>query len=151
MRAQPQTERNIAAATKNFAVCMRWAVGLMAVLFVGCAPQIGDSCTTSADCSVNGDRICDRAYPDGYCTVLACDSDTCPDGARCVEWRFMPDRTAATYCMAACEEDGDCRAGYACMEDSDARLLDDEGEPLARVIDSESSAAQRYCVAIASE
>ena len=35
------------------------ALGLLSV--AGCAPEIGDKCSVSTDCSVNGDRICDTA------------------------------------------------------------------------------------------
>lgn len=121
---------------------------LVAALLVGCAPQIGDSCNISSDCSVNGDRICDLAYPNGYCTVLACDPDTCPGGSTCVEWRFMPDRTAVTYCMDLCDNDGDCRAEYRCMTPVDERLRDEDGSDLARVIDLEGRDDPHLCVAV---
>lgn len=133
----------------------RWthlAVAILGSVLVGCAPAIGDSCETSADCSVNGDRICDNAYPGGYCTVVGCDTDTCPDDAVCVEWRFSPDRTASTYCMASCGGDGDCRgADYACLGDADERLRDEVGQPIARSLDSNVSESTRYCVGINAE
>jgi hypothetical protein len=101
-------------------------------LFGGCAPEIGDDCETSVDCSVNGDRICDRAQPGGYCTVMSCEENTCPEDAVCVEFRFMPARLAESYCMAPCDDDGDCRDGYDCVRVSEldviARVLDDGGD-----------------------
>ncbi|MEM6957504.1 MAG: hypothetical protein AAF411_18290 [Myxococcota bacterium] len=125
---------------------------LLLLALVACSPAIGDSCGSSADCSVNGDRICDLAYPGGYCTVGGCDSDTCPDGAICVEWRFTPDRTAATFCMKKCGGDGGCRNDqYACMGDDDPRLVDPEtGSSIARVIDLDvdESNPPNYCVAV---
>jgi hypothetical protein len=104
----------------------------------GCAPKIGDKCSRSSDCSVNGDRFCDTAQPHGYCTVIGCDPDTCPDGALCVEWRFEPSRTSATWCMKSCGTNKSCRGGsYACVHEGDPELYDEDGVPLARVIDLE--------------
>ena len=54
-----------------------------------CSKQIGDDCGNSADCSANGDRICDTSVPgNGYCTIAGCDLGTCPGEAACV--RFFP-------------------------------------------------------------
>lgn len=119
---------------------------------MGCAPAIGDSCETSVDCSVNGDRICDIAQPRGYCTVRACDPDTCPGESTCVEWRFQPDRTAVTYCMKRCKSDDGCRNDYACMNESDSRLLETAGDPesgIARIVDLDRDPAEtNFCVAL---
>ncbi len=119
---------------------------LLAATLGACAPEIGDDCKTSTDCSVNGDRFCDVSQPGGYCTVIGCDPDTCPDGALCVEWRFDPSRSSETWCMASCGRTKDCDRGrrnadrgdsYECVREGDAALLDEDGEPLARVIDLE--------------
>lgn len=111
------------------------AVALCAL--VGCAPSLGDSCSNSADCSVNGDRICDIASPGGYCTVRGCDPETCPGSGVCVEWRGDPPRTAETWCMKRCGSDSDCRRkdGYACVRDGDSRLVDAEGDSLANTLE----------------
>ncbi len=127
-------------------------LALLIPVLVACAPEIGDGCETSVDCSVNGERICDRTQPGGYCTIQGCEPDTCPDGASCVEFRGMPDRTSVTFCMDGCGNDGDCRTDYVCVNDMDARLL--EGYPddldsmsLARVIDlNEGRADDSFCV-----
>lgn len=124
---------------------------VVAATSLGCAPAIGDSCESSVDCSVSGDRICDIASPGGYCTVGGCDPDTCPDDAICVEFRFDPNRTAVTYCMQACDSGGDCRDDYACMGADDERLLeyaDDPESSIARVTDLGSRANSRFCVAV---
>jgi hypothetical protein len=115
-------------------------------LLVGCSPEIGDDCSTSVDCSANGDRICDSASPGGYCTVIDCEEDTCPDGAVCVEFRFEPERLASSWCMASCGDDSDCRndEGYSCVRASS--LVDADDAPLARVID-EAGDGRKFCVA----
>lgn len=111
-----------------------------------CAPEIGDECETSADCSITGDRLCDLSQPGGYCTVQSCDPGSCPDEARCVEWRGQPTRTAETWCMVRCEEDDDCRTdnGYVCVRADE--LEDAQGQPIAEVID-EGASEGRFCVA----
>ncbi len=145
------TTRRFSAAfrsfTKALAASLFVVVGLTSV---GCAPAVGDDCETSIDCSVNGERVCDTAQPNGYCSVLGCDPDTCPDSALCVEWRFDPRRTALAWCMKRCESDSDCRTGdgYRCLAADDALLREDE-EPIARVTDlDEGSREAKFCVAI---
>lgn len=110
-----------------------------------CNPAIGDGCGSSGDCSVNGERVCDRSQPNGYCTIRGCDPDGCPGSSLCVEWRFEPQRTSETWCMARCKEDQDCRvnSGYRCVSGED---LEDDGV-LARVIDlDEKKAGSKFCV-----
>ena len=122
------------------------ADALVFVLMAGCASEIGDKCSISTTCSVNGDRICDTALPGGYCTVQGCDPDSCPDGAVCVEWRFSPSRTTSTYCMERCR--GSCgRRGYECVADDDPRLESD-GTSLARVTDLGRRRDARFCAAV---
>jgi len=126
------------------------AFGLV-LLGAGCSPQIGDSCGSSTDCSINGDRICDFASPGGYCTVQGCDPDTCPGNSICVEWRFSPPRTSESFCMDRCGSNGGCRqgAGYACVHAGDAVLEGPEG-PLARIIDLNPGARNKgFCASVA--
>lgn len=81
-----------------------------------CGHEIGDSCTTSLDCSQQNSRICDRTQSGGYCTIAPCERGTCPEEATCVEFRPAEDRLALTYCMRKCSSDSDCRddEGYRC-------------------------------------
>jgi hypothetical protein len=104
-------------------------LGLLALLLtlVGCTAKIGDSCTISTDCSVNGDRLCDTTQPEGYCTVFNCTPDTCPeDQSVCVAFDSTACGTEAvalargqrfqrTFCMKPCSSPTDCRAGYDCV------------------------------------
>jgi hypothetical protein len=105
---QPQAVRNL--------VC---AAALSA--FSACAPAIGDECKTSLDCSSQGSRLCDRTQPHGYCTLRGCESGTCPEDSVCVKFRPVQERLATTYCMAKCDDDGDCRSdeGYRCSTASE--------------------------------
>jgi len=61
-------------------------LGICATLAAACGSEIGDSCLTSSDCDPNGTRLCDTAQIDGYCTVLGCDYDTCPEESVCVRF-----------------------------------------------------------------
>lgn len=118
-------------------------LALLGSLSGGCAPQIGDACESSVDCSVNGDRICDIAQPGGYCTVANCEEGTCPDDSLCVEFRFARERLASSWCMAPCEDDGECRPGYLCVEAEE--ILANDDSPNARLLDTASPG--RFCVA----
>ncbi len=94
------------------------------IVAIGCKPKIGDKCASSTDCSTSGDRLCDTTQPGGYCTMFNCEPDGCPAGeAACVGFYATvcgdPQRTprfGRTFCMATCSGDGDCRAGYACVD-----------------------------------
>ena len=92
----------------------------------GCTPSIGDGCLISTDCSTRGDRVCDTSQPAGYCTVLGCRADSCPDDAACVLFEARvpgcgPDgrdlsRVGRSLCVKTCDEDTDCRSGYRCVD-----------------------------------
>jgi hypothetical protein len=103
------------------------AVLVLLPLAAGCAAEIGDECTTSVDCSPDGDRVCDLSQHGGYCTVEDCTPDSCPDEALCVEFAWEQPRLARRYCMAACDTGSDCRDGYRCVSPADqaARVVDD--------------------------
>lgn len=84
---------------------MRWVtlgLLLLAALIAGCGASIGDSCSTNVDCSTTGDRICDTAQTEGYCTVEGCDRGGCPDDAACV--RFFTANFLAQGCDPATED-----------------------------------------------
>jgi hypothetical protein len=110
----------------------------------GCKPKIGEDCTTSVDCSISADRICDTTQPGGYCTVFNCEPNNCPDEAVCVAFGEGTCSTAGvstrfrrTFCMRTCEEDGDCRGGsYKC--------LDVSRDPARQIVDSNPS-SRRIC------
>jgi hypothetical protein len=78
----------------------------LALAGAGCGDEIGDSCTLSSDCASDGTRTCiqekDGGWPDGYCTILGCDHDTCPEEAVCV--RFYTSVFANRACDPATED-----------------------------------------------
>jgi len=107
----------------------------------GCTPAIGDRCTLSTDCSVQGNRVCDTTQPNGYCTALSCTAGKCPDNAACVEIGASvpgcayddytaPSRVGSAMCLKTCSSDSDCRQsdGYTCANpagpSSSAVILD---------------------------
>jgi hypothetical protein len=121
---------------------LRAKLGLVLALglaLVGCRPEIGDECSTSTDCSQNGDRLCDISQPGGYCFIYNCEPSgsnpvaKCPDEAACVAFATEPspipecaNRLGATpyarsYCLKKCEGDDDCRSGYACLSPEDLK------------------------------
>src|SRR5829696_1409616 len=127
--------------------------GAVLMFIAGCAPEIGDDCNTSLDCSQQGDRLCDTKQPGGYCTIFNCEPDSCPeDEAVCVAFDFVLDpmchpgdlpandtewaRFGRTFCMKACEEDDDCRddEGYECAAPADMLIVD------------LNPAAEKFCV-----
>jgi hypothetical protein len=132
---QRSAERTVRAVIRSFlsGLCpIAAALGLAAV--AGCSPKIGDKCTVSTDCSLQGDRLCDPTQPQGYCTIFNCEPNRCPDEAVCVAFNEPSCASAAlsrrfqrTFCMLVCESDEDCRAGYRC--------LDTNGDPSRQVVD----------------
>ena len=105
-----------------------FVLGLSALLAVACQPKIGDSCTTSTNCSATGDRLCDITEPGGYCTIFNCEPGSCPEEAACINFgtEISPVSGCATgdgtspyqraFCLFRCSSDSDCRAGYACVD-----------------------------------
>ncbi len=113
---------------------------LLLAFVLGCQPGIGDDCESSADCSASGDRLCDITQPGGYCTIFNCEPDTCPEDAVCVlfsansstvpgcEQPYGTSPYQRSFCMKTCEEDGDCRNHYSCID------VDAPGNPWGAVV-----------------
>jgi hypothetical protein len=105
---------------------LSWALAA-AIVMLGCQPDIGDPCTTNAQCSLTGDRLCDPTSPGGYCTQFNCLPGKCPDEAACVGFygklsnacpNALPEqRFERSFCMKKCTSDDDCRTGdgYRCL------------------------------------
>jgi hypothetical protein len=106
---------------------------LLLAMSTACAPEIGDQCRTSRDCSSAGTRLCDRTQPHGYCTLQGCEEGTCPDEAVCVKFSPDSERLSSTYCMFKCSSGSDCRSdeGYQCLRamatGKDPKQLSDPG------------------------
>jgi hypothetical protein len=109
--------------------------GFALMSLAGCKAIIGDECVTSLDCSEDGDRVCDPTFPNGYCTILDCDPNSCPTEAVCVQ--FFEGVHSRNYCMRQCKQNADCdRMLYECVESEEGFSL---------IIDNESSAYSGYC------
>ncbi len=82
-------------------------------------PAPGDACTVDADCGVNGQGWSCRtgaAYPNGYCTVAACDvadNLTCPIFSFCVDIQGEADNFCADECVTPGSTE--CGTGYDCV------------------------------------
>ncbi len=139
-----------------------------------CGDEIGDECSLSSDCSTQGDRICDITSPGGYCTVLGCDFDTCPEESVCVRFYSVADtdstcdpraqtsgctadelctlggtcvpRTAEIrFCMRTCGSNGDCRDNYECRDEE--LMREHGGEPVPPPGEAVSDDPQPFCAA----
>jgi hypothetical protein len=85
-------------------------------LAAACSSEIGDECSLSSDCSPQGDRFCDISSPGGYCTVIGCDFDSCPDEAVCVRFFSVSDsdRTCDPFSEDQASGTDDCTADELC-------------------------------------
>ena len=122
---------------------------VFAALSTGCATEIGDDCDLDADCSPNMNRNCDRSQPGGYCLIIGCGPDECPQEASCVEFTtpcptgegyessaewdkcgLIESNRGRTYCLKHCRSDKSCRGGYKCVEarDLSATIVDFKGD-----------------------
>ncbi len=128
-------------------------IAAVCLLLGACAPEIGDDCTTSADCATTDQsRLClsqvTEGFPGGYCTVFNCQPGSCPSESVCVGFRTSlansPEcdqtsgraRLQRTYCMRTCNADKDCRSGYACIDVG-------EDDPWGAVVLEEGKRANR--------
>lgn len=122
---------------------MRTRAAIIAGLLCACGSEIGDHCQTSADCSADGDRVCDRQLPGGYCTIEGCDRGSCPDEATCV--RFFPVSSLTTPCSPH-------KTCPPCIDAEDAACASDEGccasdeECLSDGFCAPKSAERRFCM-----
>jgi hypothetical protein len=100
---------------------------LMTLFGLGCTPKVGDSCVLSTDCGSAGNLVCDTSEFDGYCTLVDCVSDQCPNNGACILFspsvpgcgyndRQQGSRISVPFCMATCNTNSDCRVGYVCAD-----------------------------------
>jgi hypothetical protein len=108
-------------------------------LLVACGPEIGDECTDSLDCAIDGTQFCDFTQPEGYCLIVGCRADECPEEAVCVQ--FGRDERARTFCLRHCNDNGDCRSGYVCTTPDP----DLDAEISSEIID-EAPNGDQYCI-----
>lgn len=141
-----------------------------ALLFgAGCGQEIGDACSLSTDCSPQGDRHCDLSSPGGYCTVIGCAYDTCPDDSVCIRFfssaavnrpctddtgcspdelctlggQCVPRSSELRFCMKTCSSNGDCRSKYECRDEELMKLHG--GEPVAKPGETLSGNLGAFC------
>lgn len=87
---------------------------LLGLLAAGCGKEIGDECSVAPDCDPDLSRTCDISSAGGYCTVLGCDHDSCPENSVCV--RFFVASFENRPCDLATEDltTFDCSADEVC-------------------------------------
>jgi hypothetical protein len=101
------------------------ALFFVAFFGLGCTPNVGSSCQLSTDCGSTGQLVCDTSEFEGYCTVVDCSGNECPDNAGCIDFnpaipgcgyndRVGGSRISQPFCMATCSSNSDCRLGYLC-------------------------------------
>lgn len=118
----------------NTSVICRFGLLLgLTVLFGagGCRREIGDECSTAANCDPGGRRSCDLSQPGGYCTIFACNETSCPEEAVCI--RLFPTQFLTKPCAPACEDRclGDMPPSERCLEreECDPALRYDDCSP----------------------
>lgn len=72
------------------------------------SPNVGAACDETMGCT--GGLACagGEFLPGGYCTAF-CDTNACPEGSVCNA------DFGASICLAACNDDSECRDGYQCF------------------------------------
>lgn len=142
-------------------------------LAVGCGKEIGDDCSLNIDCDPEGQRTCDLASPDGYCTIPGCTFDSCPEESICVSFfiasfenracdfggadvcgrdevctlsgQCVSSGSEVRYCMRKCSEGDDCRDGYECRNEQ--LMVDNGGQPVSPPGEALVGELQAFCAA----
>lgn len=98
------------------------AFASLALLFLSglaCGRNIGDSCSSGADCDpTSGTRTCDLSQPGGYCVLEGCDARSCPSDSMCV--RIFP----GAFLEKACSADTPCATDELCLSYAPAPGVD---------------------------
>jgi hypothetical protein len=89
---------------------------VLASVAAGCGYQIGESCIVDTDCSADGSRVCDETEPSGYCTIIGCDYNTCPESSECV--RFY----TGAFSNEPCDYQNEDVSDDACSYDEECSL-----------------------------
>jgi hypothetical protein len=123
----------------------RFVVLSALVLAAACGKEIGDECSVSLDCGDGTDeRICDKESPGGYCTLLGCDWNNCPEEAVCV--RFYAASFANKPCVLATEDlsTDDCTLDEVCTLKGQCVPRSSEVRYCMRTCDSGGDCRDRY-------
>lgn len=82
----------------------RLAFVCVLALAAACGKEVGDECASNLDCGDGTDVniVCDKSSPQGYCTEVGCDWNTCAEEAVCV--RFYTASFANKPCVIETED-----------------------------------------------
>ena len=108
---------------------------LPALLAWGCAPEVGDPCSSALECGA--EMICDLSLPGGYCTAGNCEFLGCPEAGICITFPNTEE-----WCMTECSSDDDCRDGYECIDEATFLLQAEQYEDSSKNISTPPGA---YC------
>lgn len=85
----------------------------------GSGTPAGGNCTGGTACA-GGVCLQSGDFPNGYCTqgCQLSNPSSCPSGSVCIDDSSgtAPDAGITSVCYQSCTSNGDCRAGYACLE-----------------------------------
>ncbi|MFT3695014.1 MAG: hypothetical protein QM831_17890 [Kofleriaceae bacterium] len=114
----------------------------------GCGYQIGDSCIVSSDCQADGTRVCDLTQREGYCTIIGCDYDTCPDNSECVAF-FSGGGWANKPCDPTTEDKpsggtNDCSVDELCSLENQCVPRSSETRYCMKTCDSDADCRDHY-------
>jgi len=91
---------------KTIWISLWFAISFLTVSCDDSKPKpLGAACTEKTVC----DGVCNLALPDGMCTYECSETEPCARG-KCVRFEEH------SYCLPDCSTNGDCRAGYACID-----------------------------------
>ncbi len=79
-------------------------------------PMVGRTCADFTECGGRSTSACIAAWPEGYCTEVACLPGSCAAGARCAQGVMFTGVPVEAFCLATCTAKPDCREGYDCVD-----------------------------------
>ena len=89
-------------------------ISIALISLTACGKEIGDECNYNDECDPEGNRVCDLSSSGGYCTIIGCEHDSCPESSVCV--RFYVASFENLPCAPATEDitTDDCSADEVC-------------------------------------
>ena len=106
-----------------------FAAAALCALSAGCSPAIGDDCSSSVDCSVDGDRVCDQSQPGATAPFKAATLARAPKNQSALNGKDSTAPRKPGACSSAQVLRLPNRRRVRLRRRHDPRLLSAEGEP----------------------